>query len=191
LWSWRDKIKGNVPISRSLRSSNRLAPEQIEKVECGLHQADHRVLLRPDGIRTSEQARFSLEYAISVAIRDGEIGLRHFDEAVIQSAELQRLMTKVQVFIPAELRELESKARRFGMVTIYLSDGTVITHRATQIRGHPPLFLTDEEVEKKFFGCADMIIGRPRAQELLNTLRRIETVPSVREIVSLLRPPAS
>jgi hypothetical protein len=51
--------------------------------------------------------------------------------------------------------------------------------------------LTDEEVEKKFFGCADMIIGRPRAQELLNTLRRIETVPSVREIVSLLRPPAS
>jgi hypothetical protein len=51
--------------------------------------------------------------------------------------------------------------------------------------------LTDEEVEKKFFGCTDMIIGRPRAQELLNTLRRIETVPSVREIVSLLRPPAS
>ncbi len=175
----------------ALRSSNRLVLEQIEKVECGLHQADYRVLLRPDGIRTSEQARFSLEYAISVAIRDGEIGLRHFDEAVIQSAGLQRLMTKVHVFVHPELRELESKARRFGLVTITFSDGTVITHRATQIRGHPPLFLTDEEVEKKFFGCADMIIGRPRAQELLNTLRRIETVPTVREIVSLLRSPAS
>ncbi len=175
----------------ALRSSHRLVPEQIEKVECGIHQLDYRVLLRPDGIRTSEQARFSLEYAIAVAVRDGEIGLRHFDEAVIQSAELQRLMTKVHVFVPPELRELESKSRRFGLVTISLSDGTVITHRATQIRGHPPLFLSDEEVEKKFFDCSDPVLGRARAQELLNTLRRIETVPSVRDVVSLLRPPVS
>ncbi|MBI2997375.1 MAG: MmgE/PrpD family protein, partial [Deltaproteobacteria bacterium] len=48
----------------ALRSSNRLVPEQIEKVECSIHQLDFRVLLRPDGIRTAEQARFSLEYAV-------------------------------------------------------------------------------------------------------------------------------
>jgi len=175
----------------ALRSSNRLAPEKIEKVECGLHQLDYGVLLRPQEIRTAEQARFSLEYAVSAAILDGEISLRHFQEEVIAREETRNLMKKVVIRIPPDLQTLESKRKRYGEVRIYLSDGGVLTHRATQIRGHPPLFLTDEEIEKKFFGCTDMIIGRPRAQELLNTLRRIETVPTVREIVSLLRPPAS
>ena len=171
----------------ALRSSNRLVRDRIEKVECAIHQLDFRVLLRPDGIRTAEQARFSLEYAVAVAIRDGEISLRHFDEAMIQSAELQGLMRKVHVFVPPELQDIESRGRRFGLVTIHLSDGSVISHRATQIRGQPPLFLAEEEVDKKFFDCADPVLGRAKAEELLETLRRIETVSGVREIVSVLR----
>ncbi|MBI3000245.1 MAG: MmgE/PrpD family protein, partial [Deltaproteobacteria bacterium] len=126
------------------------------------------------------------EYAVAVAIRDGEISLSHFDEAMIQSAELQGLMRKVHVFVPPELQDLESRGRRFGLVTIYLSDGSVIFNRTTQIRGQPPVFLTEEEVDKKFLDCAGPVLGRAKAQELLETLRRIETVSSVREIFALL-----
>ena len=145
------------------------------------------MLLPPGNIRTAEQARFSLEYAVSAAILDGEISLRHFQEEMIAREKTRDLMKKVVIRIPPDLQSLESKRNRYGEVRIYLSDGGVLTHRATQIRGHPPLFLSDEEVEKKFFDCSDPVLGRARAQELLNTLRRIETVPSVRDVVSLIR----
>jgi 2-methylcitrate dehydratase PrpD len=174
----------------ALRRSHLLVPDQIAKVECAIHELDFRVLLRPDGIRTAEQARFSLEYAIAVAIRDGEISLRHFVGDVIQSNEHQGLMRRVRVFVPPELQDLESRANRFGDVKIYLTDGSVISHRATQIRGQPPLFLTEEEVDKKFLDCTDAIITRARAQKLLDILRRMEAVPNIREIFALLPAPA-
>ena len=170
----------------ALGASNRLVADQIEKIECAIHQLDFQVLLRPDGIQTAEQARFSLEYAIAVAILDGEVCLRHFGAAVIRSAEIQRLMRKVYVFVPPELRGLESRRSRFGLVTITLSDGSVIARRATQIRGQPPLFLTEEEVDKKFYDCVVPVLGGAKAEDLLKTLRRIETVSNVREIFSLL-----
>lgn len=164
----------------ALRGSNRLVPDQIERVECALHQLDFQVLLGADGVRTAEQARFSLEYAISAAILDGEITLRHFDEAVVQSAELQRLMRKVHVFVPPELQGLESRRSRFGLVTVYLSDGSVIAHRATQIRGQPPLFLTEKEVDRKFLDCTVPVLGQKRAQSFLEALRHIEDFPNWR-----------
>ena len=93
-------------------------------------------------------------------------------------------MRKVHVFVPPELRGLESRRSRFGLVTITLSDGSVIARRATQIRGQPPLFLTEEEVDKKFYDCVVPVLGGAKAEDLLKTLRRIETVSNVREIFS-------
>ncbi|MBI2359241.1 MAG: MmgE/PrpD family protein [Deltaproteobacteria bacterium] len=138
------------------------------------------------GIRTAEQARFSLEYAVSVVILDGEVSLRHFDEAVIQSAQAQRLMKKVRVFVPPDLQSLESKRNRYGEVAVYLSNGTVLRHRATQIRGQPPLFLTEREVDKKFYDCVVPALGEAKAQTLLQSLRDIEGFPRVRDIFSRL-----
>lgn len=166
----------------ALGGSNRLAPGEVEKVECAVHQLDFQVLLRPDGIRTAEQARFSLEYAISVAILDGEVSLRHFNEAIIQSPQIQRLMKKVHVFVPPDLQSLESKRNRYGEVGVYLSNGKVLTNRAIQIRGQPPLFLTEQEVDKKFYDCVIPVLGRVEAQTLLQSLRHIEDFPGVRDI---------
>jgi len=72
------------------------------------------------------------------------------------------------------------------LVTITLSDGSVIAHRATQVRGQPPLFLTEEEVDKKFYDCVVSVLGGAKAEDLLKTLRRIETASNVREIFSRL-----
>ena len=77
-------------------------------------------------------------------------------------------MRKVHIFVPPELRGLESRRSRFGLVTITLSDGSVIARRATQIRGQPPLFLTDEEVDKKFYDCVVPVLGGAKAEDLLN-----------------------
>ena len=169
-----------------LRGSHHFRAEQIEKVECGLHKLDYEVLLRPENIRTPEQARFSLEFAVATAILDGEVSLRHFTGPSIQRADVQHLMTKIHVYVPAELRELESRQDRFGLVRVHLSDGSVVSQKATKIRGHPPLFLTEEEVDKKFYDCVVPVLGGAKAEDLLKTLRRIETVSSVREIFFLL-----
>lgn len=158
----------------------------LREVVKGTEQGESSLWSGRGKCRAPEQARFSLEYAVAVTLLDGAISLRHFDRASIQRAEVQSLMKKVHVYVPPELRELESRRNRFGLVTVRLSDGSVVSQKATRIRGHPPLLLSDEEVDRKFFDCADPVLGRARAQDLLETLRRIETVSSVREIFPLL-----
>jgi hypothetical protein len=95
-------------------------------------------------------------------------------------------MRKVHVFVPPDLQSLESKRKRYGEVAVYLSNGTVLSHRATQIRGQPPLFLTEREVDRKFYDCVVPVLGGAKAQTLLQSLRDIEDFPTVRDIFSRL-----
>jgi hypothetical protein len=63
----------------------------------------------------------------------------------------------------------------------------VVSQKATKIRGHPPFLLSDEEIERKFLGCVLPVLGSERAKLLLDSLRQIETAPTVRDVFSLLQ----
>lgn len=165
-----------------LRKLHRFLPDQIEKVECGLHELDFGVLVRPAKIETPEEARFSLEYVMAAAILDGELSLRHFTEASIQRENIQALMRRIGVYVPPELQGPESRKNRFGLVKIHLRDGSLVSRRATKIRGHPPHLLSDEEVDRKFLDCVIPVLGSEKAGTLLASLHELEKARHVGEL---------
>jgi len=68
-------------------------------------------------------------------------------------------MKRVRVSIHPELRDLESKKRNFAEVIVHRKDGRSISKRETQIRGRAPLLLDDSEVDAKFRGCTEPVLG--------------------------------
>ena len=92
-------------------------------------------------------------------------------------------MKRVRVSIHPELRDLESKKRNFAEVIVHRKDGRSISKRETQIRGRAPLLLDDSEVDAKFRGCTEPVLGEKNSQSLLEKLHNLE---SLKELKTLL-----
>ena len=92
-------------------------------------------------------------------------------------------MQKIAVTVHPELQSLEAKKRDFGEVMVTLKDGRRLLHRATRVRGRAPQFLDDADVDGKFIGCAEPVLGSERAHGLLAALRRLESQSEIRSLM--------
>ena len=99
-------------------------------------------------------------------------------------------MQRVRVFIHPELSNLESKKRNFAEVTVHRKDGSSISKRETQIRGRAPLLLDDFEVDAKFRGCTEPVLGEKNSQTLLERLRSFESLQALKTLLPAAFGPA-
>jgi 2-methylcitrate dehydratase PrpD len=166
-----------------LKEEHDLTPDQIERIDCAVNVISYQALRKQPHAATAEEARFSLHFTLAVILLEGALELRHFAPAVLARADVRALMQKVSVAVHPELQTLEAKKRDFGEVTATLKDGRKLTSRGTRVRGRAPWFLDDDDVDGKFIGCAESVLGPAKAHELLATLR---TFAAQQEIRSLL-----
>jgi hypothetical protein len=61
-------------------------------------------------------------------------------------------------------------------------DGSSISKRETQIRGRAPLVLDDSEVDAKFRGCVEPVLGGKNCQALLENLHSLESLEEVKTV---------
>ena len=66
---------------------------------------------------------------------------------------------------------------------MHRKDGGSISKRETQIRWRAPLLLDDSEVDAKFRGCTEPVLGEKNSQSLLEKLHNLE---SLKELKTLL-----
>jgi hypothetical protein len=66
-------------------------------------------------------------------------------------------------------------------VTVRLKGGQTVSERADGARGYPGR-LTDDELNTKFLACAQRSLTRAAALQVLDVLRRIETLRDITEL---------
>jgi 2-methylcitrate dehydratase PrpD len=167
----------------ALRRDHALSADQIDKVECRVHAVSHQALRKEPVVTTAEQGRFSLHFTTALVLLEGSVELKHFTPATFGRKDIQEFMGKVTVAVHPELETLESKKKAFGQVDVQLKDGRELSHRATEVRGRAPLFLTDADVEAKFLGCAEPALGTAKAQGLLSSLRQLDEQAEIRSLL--------
>jgi 2-methylcitrate dehydratase PrpD len=167
----------------ALKQDHGLVADRIESIDCGVNVVSHEALRKEPRASTPEEARFSLHFTLSMALLEGSVELKHFDSASLGRDDVRACMQKIRVAVHPELQALEAKKRDFGEVIVTLKDGRKLSQRANRVRGRAPHFLDDAEVDAKFMGCAEAVIGAERARKLLAQLRGLETRD---EIYSLL-----
>jgi hypothetical protein len=82
---------------------------------------------------------------------------------------------------------MEHSGKRFqGLVEITLKDGRTLREHVINCRGRPENSMSPEEVERKAAWLMEPILGKKNVDQIIDSIRRIETVSNVRNLTHLL-----
>jgi 2-methylcitrate dehydratase PrpD len=110
-------------------------------------------------------AKFSVPYAISVAILRGDAGLREYDDVIVKDPAILGLASKVSYIVDPN----NPYPRQFtGHVRVRLADGAVHEFRQGYFKGGVDHPLSDEDLTRKFqANCAYGGLAQTDANALL------------------------
>ena len=132
-----------------------------------------------------ESAKFSMPYVAAYTALYGAPMLKAFTEEAIADPAVKALAAKVTVGIDPEFAEVldDSPAR----VTVTLNGGRTVQRMRYYASGTPQVPFTREQIEEKFFSCADHSVDRAAAAKILAFLDGFERQPSFAPLWGLVR----
>jgi 2-methylcitrate dehydratase PrpD len=119
-----------------------------------------------------ESAKFSMPYVAAYTALYGPPLIKAFTEQAIRDEAIRTLARKITVTIDPEFADIleDSPAR----VTATLADGRVFERMRYYANGTPQAPLTGEQVEEKFFSCAERALDMTTASKLFAFLSHID-----------------
>jgi len=82
---------------------------------------------------------------------------------------------------------MEHSGHRFqGLVEVTLKSGQRISDHVIDCRGRPQNPMNPEEVEKKAAWLLEPVLGKGNSDQIIESIRRIETLTSVRDLTKLM-----
>jgi 2-methylcitrate dehydratase PrpD len=151
----------------ALCSQHSLTVDMIESIEViTFHEAKRLATALPE---TTEQAQYSLPYAVAAALVYGEIGPDQVSEAVLSNPEIQRL-SRSMILREDDAYNAVFPARRIARVIVNTKRGECYESAPTEARGDPEAHLSDIEIREKFHRFADPVIGVSRAKNIEVTI---------------------
>ena len=176
-----------LDVTLDLRRRYAIKAENIERIRVTL-DADAALPLVYDNPKDALEAKFSLRFAVAVAIVEGAAGLKQFTNERVRDPKIRTLMKRIELF----RRPVAKQKHTIGIDTeIEITLHTVANHRgrATIARGHPNLPASRAEIEEKFRQCADGVLPRRAVTKFLNNFSALERASSVAVWLRPLRPP--
>jgi 2-methylcitrate dehydratase PrpD len=169
-----------APLDAALELQPDVALEQIVRIEV----VTYRSALEVAGIRkpaTAAEARFSLPFVISVALRDGAVVDDVFTDQSLSDPLLARLMDKVRL-TAGEPFDSAFPRRRGARVDIVARSGSRSSCTVEDRLGSPQNPLPASEVDDKFRRLAAAALGEELEAVLknLHDLDRLESVHQLR-----------
>jgi 2-methylcitrate dehydratase PrpD len=134
-------------------------------------------------VNDREMPDINLQYLFACALIDGEVTFAAaHDVGRMTAPDVLALRRRIAVVGDPEFGEGTYQA----IVEITLKDGTELCERANSFRGKADNPMSSEEVEKKARDLIEPVFGAGQTRELIETVRRLETVANVRDLRPLL-----
>jgi 2-methylcitrate dehydratase PrpD len=125
--------------------------------------------------QTGLEAKYSLEYDLVAIALDGYAGIHQYSDEAVLRPEAQELMQRVKT-IPVSGGPMGSR------VVLKLRNGEELEETVNVSHGTPADPLSQDEIDGKFHETAGTLVGEAQRDEILGLCRRIEALPSVREL---------
>ena len=162
-----------------------IKPGDVEKVDIG---ANHSMVttLYHHHPTTGLQGKFSMEFGIAILLLDRKAGLAEYTDAVVQRADVQEMIKRVNFYIDPEADQA-GLDKMTSILTIHLKDGRTLTGRAQYAKGSPANPMSYEEVAEKFRGCADIAHWpRQKADAVTEFVKTMESAGDVSRLTAML-----
>lgn len=164
-----------------------LKPHHVKQIRVKTSENIYNTL-RHHRPKTGLQAKFSLEFGLSILLFERKCGLRHFTDQYLHWSELQQMIERVEY---TTFSEAEAKANGYNIVTtfldIVLADGKTIPARINYGKGSLLDPMSMEEIAAKFCDCAEYA-GWPydKAEAVIDRVLHLEALDDVHELTALL-----
>jgi 2-methylcitrate dehydratase len=133
---------------------------------------------------TRESADHSLPFVMAVALMEGSVEIRHYNQMYYKRPDVRALMQKIKVRIGAEPVAAWPDVP-LNIVDIEMKSGNVFSTKVAYHLGHFKRLMTDEEQERKFRPLAEPLLPKLQIDELLTCLRRLDEIEQISELISL------
>ena len=174
-----------MAVMMGLIRQHDLRADQVKRVTVGTNHNMPNALIhhRP---KNELQAKFSMEFCMAILLLERRGGLEEFTDAVVNRPDVQAMIAKVDFGVNAEA-EAAGFDKMTTIVDIDLVDGRRVSGRADFGKGSPANPMSDAELSDKFRQCAAWgRVSSERAEAILATLWRIESVADINELTRLL-----
>jgi 2-methylcitrate dehydratase PrpD len=156
-----------VEAALTLRAQHGISGEQIERVE--IASFVQAVALDTREPRDTEQAQYSLPYAVAAALRFGSLGVHQVDGESLKDPEVLRLSRCTElVEVPGYSERFP--AERQAEVTCVMRDGRRLARHEAASPGDPSRPMSDEELVVKFHAFAEPVLTEPVASLVERTV---------------------
>src|SRR5919108_4523841 len=133
---------------------------------------------------TRESADHSLPFVMAVALMEGNLEIRHYEQLYYKRPDVRALMQKIKVRIGEEPVAAWPDVP-LNIVDIEMNSGRVLSTKVAYHLGHFKRLMTDEEQERKFRPLAEPLLPKKQIDDLLACLRRLDEVEQISELISL------
>ena len=169
----------------ALASNERIAARDVDWIKVTTNPMGER--LAGDYPDTMLSAKFHIPYAVAASLVKGRTDLSAFEPDAIADPEIQQLAQRVTLDSDPEMnnRRNDYPSTR---VSIGLKDGRTVSQSATSHHGDYLNPRPHEELVDKYLRLSTLAISESNAQEALSHVRRLEELPNLRTLTSLLSP---
>jgi 2-methylcitrate dehydratase PrpD len=178
----------SIDAALALRAELGLKAEEIEAVTIGLPRSG-MILIGDDAPRRQNpknivDGQFSGPFVVACALARGAFGWDSY--AWLNDADLRALMPRITPEFDPEI-EAEFPTNMSGKLTLK-ARGETFVRKVVVPKGEPSNFLTAAELQAKFAGLADAVLGEARAASLAEAILGLDTATSVGAIFRLGAP---
>ena len=155
-----------------------VTPEQVESIELKVHSLVLELTGKKepaDGL----QAKFSVYHGCAAGLTFGRAAEDEFSDEVVNRADMVALRRKVVATVDDSIDEASAD------VTAVLKDGQRVHVFVAHAIGSLKNPMTDANLEAKFHGLSDPVLGTSQTSELISACWNIATAASVNAVVAL------
>jgi 2-methylcitrate dehydratase PrpD len=174
---------GMTEMLRLIRTHH-ITADMVTRVDVGTNKNMPNALIhhRP---QNELQAKFSMEFCMAILLLEGRAGLAQFTDETVLRPDVQTMIGRVKFGVHPEA-EAAGYDKMTTIIDIHLQDGRTISGRADFGKGSPANPMSYADVAEKFRGCAEAArFPADRATAIIEAVRRVETMPDIREMTAL------
>ena len=139
----------------NLRRTHAFTVEEVARIVPSLSDVNARVLHEHQP-KTALEAKFSMEFAVAMAVCEGAVGLHQVTDAQVVREDVQQLMRQVQIQTVEPGCPVEPGFALHDRVVIQLKDGRMLDSGPIRFAsGHAQQALSSADIHTKFMGCVE------------------------------------
>ncbi|MFC2060228.1 MmgE/PrpD family protein, partial [Chloroflexota bacterium] len=161
-----------------LMKEHHFSYQDVADIQCGVHPLTAVANSNPT---SPLEAKFSVQYCLSTALLEGQVGLEQFDNEKVNNPEVRKIMEKVNVYLHPDLDESQLVS---SMIKVRLAGGQEYTKLVDKERGSLST-LSWEDITTKFVSCASLALPARQINSLIEMIESMEDIENIGGLVDL------